>query len=252
MAKAFTQTILDSNLLGLNRPLPPPQPLPDDETFRQLRAVTPLDLTIAEYQLTMLTSGWPFVPHRRNKTLADFHPTTKMEEIALNTLKQKLNYWEAHVTMNAYYLEKDQVPAAIAEARALVEAFPKNWKSHRLLANTYIQLQQYDAALPLLQRVINEREDAYSYKWIGTILLNRQRREEAIPNLEKALALNPTDYQARYNLSGAYYLTGNTDRALAELERLLEEAPQYPNARNFYEQLQHLRSGERTSPAPED
>jgi tetratricopeptide (TPR) repeat protein len=237
MAKAFTQTILDSNLLGLNRPLPPPQPLPDDETFRRLRAVTPLDLTIAEYRIKMLTSGWPFKPHGRFITVEDLDPQTRIEKLAVAVLRKQSNYEKAHVELAEYYLEHGQADEALAEYRALAATFPTNESPYMALGRILIRQRRFAEALPILERTLNLVEDPFSVRWAGTIYLNQQRARKALPLLQRATELFPDDPQVLYNLSGAYFLTGDTARALTTIETVLERYPGFPNARNFYNQL---------------
>ena len=231
MGKVFAETIINENLfdkIGQRHTKRSTTTKTDDHYRRQI-AITPLDLRIAEYQMETLLSGWPFIPNQQNKTLSDFKPASKLEEIALNTLKKKLNFWEAHLAMVDYYLESQRGDDALQEANALVAAFPHNFKSYKIPGKTLLELEKHDRALSAFMIVIELQEDAFSYKWVGTILLNKGQHKEAIPYLEKALILNPEDHQALYNLSGAYHLVGHREKAIETLEKLIHDEPGFPN-----------------------
>ncbi len=242
MAKTFAQTILQLRLLNQKHPnLPTPQPLPPDSLIKNQIAVTNLDKQIAEYQMEILLSDWPFKTGEKPKTYASLQPKTRLERVALETLRKRKNFWEAHLELANYYQQNKLYLKAIQEGKALWQAFPYLWKSRRVLGRLYVYQNNYENALPLLLSVLKEQEDAFSAKWVGAIYLKQGKQKEAIPYLESALEWNPRDHQARYNLSGAYYLTGQREKAIKELKILLEKAPNFPNAKQFLEQLEALK-----------
>jgi Flp pilus assembly protein TadD len=57
----------------------------------------------------------------------------------------------------------------------------------------------------------------------------------AIAQFEQALAIAPTDPQARTNLAGALVRDGRLDEAIAELEQVLRVTPDFQPARNNLE-----------------
>jgi len=67
--------------------------------------------------------------------------------------------------------------------------------------------------------------------------MNQQKTRQGLPYLEEAVRLNPSDGQAHYNLSGAYLLTNNPDKALETINLLLERMPNFPGAREFQQRL---------------
>ena len=54
---------------------------------------------------------------------------------------------------------------------------------------------------------------------------------EAIAQFDEALAIEPTDPQARTNLAGALLRDGRIDEAIAELEEVLRVTPDFQPAR---------------------
>lgn len=111
-------------------------------------------------------------------------------------------------------------------------------------ADSWCRLTKKNEALPYLLRTTELTTDPYSHKWAGAILVDNGQIEEGIPHLKKAVELKQDDGQVRFNLSGAYFLSGDTIRALSELEILLKKQPNFPDAKRFYNDLK--RSYERT------
>lgn len=60
----------------------------------------------------------------------------------------------------------------------------------------------------------------------GTDLLRRGNTAEALPLLEEAYALDPDNFDAALNLSGAYILSKQFKKAVPILERLSEKSPE--------------------------
>ena len=58
----------------------------------------------------------------------------------------------------------------------------------------------------------------WALRTLGAVLVESSRAEEAIPHLEKAVALNPSDARARHSLARAHRAAGNPDAALLALE----------------------------------
>jgi tetratricopeptide (TPR) repeat protein len=235
VGKIFAEAILEEGLLS--RAPETPASSKSDRYFWDRRAVTPVDMRMAEYRMEILMSGWPFKSHYRYLTLNDIKPGSKVDQVALDGLKGKLDYWGVHLAMAQYYDSQKDFDAALAETRALVTAFPKSWRSHKAMGMAFVAAKRFDEALPHLIRVTEAADDAFAYKWAGTILLVQRRQGQAIPYLRKSLRLEPGDAQTRYNLGSAYASTGQRDRALKELEGVLAKDPGFPGARDMYARI---------------
>ena len=238
LGQILAESVIDQNILHQVIPqLPEAVALPDDDYFRDRMAVTALDRIIAAYRIKILTSGWPFRTGKRSFSAADINPANYTEELALAVLQKDSNYEKAHVALGEYYMKKNAPEKAIAEYQALATTFPFNESPYLLLGKLLVNSHQFDRAIPVLKHTILLTADPYSYKWLGTILINRNKAVEGIPYLEKAIALDPADGQAWYNLSGAYFLTGNNEQALKTITRLVQQQPEFPGAQAFYKQL---------------
>lgn len=70
-----------------------------------------------------------------------------------------------------------------------------------------------------------EQSDFRSLLRHGSALLHRGKAQEAIPYLQHAYAIEPQDFDASLNLSGAYILTKKFRQAVEILEKLRQQAP---------------------------
>src|SRR5262249_21131339 len=61
--------------------------------------------------------------------------------------------------------------------------------------------------------VAHDPKDAGARSWLGFVLLRQNRPDEAIPELEQAVALNPKNADAHNNLGNAYLAKGQAAKA---------------------------------------
>jgi tetratricopeptide (TPR) repeat protein len=78
-----------------------------------------------------------------------------------------------------------------------------------------------------------------------------RRPREALPHLERAIALDPEYAEAHNNLGGAYSMLGDWDSATYEFRRAVEIWPEYPTARaNLSNALRRARSTSEATARP--
>lgn len=228
IANSFFQTMIKYDILNLGH---------QNKTEKVELGMTSLDRSIAKYRIKILTSGWPFSSHNRYITTANLQQNSKSDSVAVEVLQNKKSYWEAHIEMADYYRQLNEPENAIQEYKTLVRSFPNVWKSQKAIAEYYIDLNQYDDALYYLKQGIELDGDTYCYKMAGSILLQKNQPDEALPYLLIACDLSPIDPQARYNLSGAYYMLGEVEKAKDELRIIMDQNPEYHQAKVFFDQL---------------
>lgn len=103
--------------------------------------------------------------------------------------------------------------------------------------NVLIQLQRYEEALAYFSASNEYDETAEAHRMIGSILLQQEKRETAIDHLERSLELEPENQQALYNLSGAYALSQQFEKARTTVNRLLEIAPSHQGGQQLLASL---------------
>ena len=80
-----------------------------------------------------------------------------------------------------------------------------------------------DAAIPYLQRAIHAKKDLrIAYVDLGAIYLQQKRYKEAKAALAQAVALDPNQPDAHYQLGRLYQAQGNSAAAAAELSKVRE------------------------------
>ena len=79
----------------------------------------------------------------------------------------------------------------------------------------------------------------------GNFMFEQRNYPAAIENFRKELARHPDNWQAREKLGVSYYKTGQYDKAVSELERVLQHTPGKPRP-SFYLGLALLKTEERS------
>ncbi len=108
---------------------------------------------------------------------------------------------------------------AIKHWRAALALAPGDPDLERELGLSLGQARDYQAALPLFERLIRQDSSSAELNFLlGDTLLNLQRAEEAIPYLEKAARAQPDFVAARSALGRALVQAGRGAAAVSHLE----------------------------------
>ena len=199
----------------------------DDIERQRSLAKPPENLQAYDY----VQRGWDY--HRRN-TRADNREARKLFEqaIALDP-----NYADAYVGLANMRLVSvaagwtEQTFEGVNEAERLaqkaLELDGNNAAAHAVLADVYLNRQQYDFARAEDDKAIAlNPNDAWSHAARGGVLLYAGEPEEAVKSFEIAMRLNPTmDLARQYAVGWAYYLTGRYDKAARLTETGLRLTP---------------------------
>jgi protein O-GlcNAc transferase len=90
---------------------------------------------------------------------------------------------------------------------------------------------RFQEAVPLLEKVIAlEPELPITYLQLGTALTSLKRYEKAVPVLRKAVELRPDLTVPRYQLGSALFETGDFQGAILQLETAVSRSPEWPEA----------------------
>jgi len=210
MAEAFYDKIVEENLIA-------PQGRQGKESvFNYLEwGFTDLDSLLADYRIRYLKGGWPFRPQgTKNNALSTIQTNDEVEKVAKEVLVNKaLNLEVAHLKLAEFYEKQGLFRLAFEEYKSLYCMIPFETMFYERAARLLIKLQDFDQALHILHASLKVRESSFSLKWIGQILLQQNRIEDALPYLERALQYLPEDNQLKQNLGRAYLVTGKKNKA---------------------------------------
>jgi adenylate cyclase len=175
--------------------------------------------------------GWD---HNERNTRADNREARRLFEqaIALDP-----NYAYAYVglaisrVMSATAGWTEQTVEALNEAERLankaLELDSANSTAHSVLADVYLNRQQYDLALAEDDKAIAlNPNDAWSHAARGGVLVYAGNPEEAVKSFEIAMRLNPTmDLARQYSVGWAYYLVGRYEEAARLTDTAVRQFP---------------------------
>ena len=139
---------------------------------------------------------------------------------------------------------KGQHAEAAEQFQVELDNNPKHTQAMLYLADSDLQMNKPDQALPLLEKVIALVPDnEMAHRDLGVLYADRAENEKAIAELEKAIRIRPGDVNAHYRLARVYRGMGRKDEANAEFkkvsglnkaedERLLKVMSQVPAKQN--------------------
>lgn len=134
---------------------------------------------------------------------------------------------EFSVIKSGYFESMGQFKDAM-EAMMVVQDLEGFSNSHKYyLANLYEKEKRYDDSTSLIMGIIKaEPKNAHAWNFLGyAMLLRGEDMPQAFEYIQKAVSLNPEDGYIRDSLGWYYYKTGDTKRALTELEVALKKVP---------------------------
>ena len=110
------------------------------------------------------------------------------------------------------YLAIGDTLTALETMKEAYEKYPDTVNIIANVADTYIQLKQYDEGLEFMEEVIARSPDIPEvYYWNGRMLISKEEAEfieKAIESYLKVTELDPSLYYAWYDLGYIYYLQG--------------------------------------------
>jgi tetratricopeptide (TPR) repeat protein len=213
-----------------------------DELMKKTFPFTKLDSILSELRIKKLLSSYPFVPKELSANVAiQFDAKTYLDTLALQMINKQISWKVGHTKAAEHFYRNGDIDNFINEMDAIIANQPYGEAIVALTVSKLINAKQFDKALVYLEKLHKLTPNDYTYKWIGSIALNNGNYNKAIQYLTKSSELNPKDAQTFYNLSGAYFNSGNLDLAIKSIKKCLAISKNYPNANEFYESLQKLK-----------
>jgi cytochrome c-type biogenesis protein CcmH/NrfG len=134
--------------------------------------------------------------------------------------------------------------AQVQQLQDRIKANPNDYDALVQLGNIHYDQRNYGDAEGLYKKALAIRgEDLDVRTDLGTMLFYLNKYDEAITELNKVLAKNPTHSQALFNM-GVVQLHGknNPQAALQAWEKLVETNPNFPEISVVKDQIQKLKS----------
>jgi tetratricopeptide (TPR) repeat protein len=133
-----------------------------------------------------------------------------------------VNPKEPNVHFGLGYLlwTKGQYAEAAQQFQSELDNDPQHLQAILYLADSNIQLEKYDDALPLLEKLVSQHADnAMAHRDLAVVYAARDRNTEAVKEFQQAIHLAPNDVNAHYRLARLYRSMGRTAEANAEFEK---------------------------------
>ncbi|MBU0491243.1 MAG: tetratricopeptide repeat protein [Chloroflexi bacterium] len=147
---------------------------------------------------------------------------------------------EARVALAQHYLAAGQYEKAVEQVNQVLILYPENTSALLIAGIAHVRLNQPEAALGPLEKLVALRKDQpmaktdtvleTAYYFLGESYVKLNRPAEAIPALEAALVVTPTDADALYQLGLAYQASGQHETALERYHKAVRLVPDFAEA----------------------
>ncbi|MCX7876102.1 MAG: GDSL-type esterase/lipase family protein [Melioribacteraceae bacterium] len=212
-----------------------------DERTKKEFIFPELDSVMAVQRIALLKNDWPYVKPEEKKLESEIIPLRNLvDSLSYEFLKNRITWLDAHFKLAENYLLKKDFDNFIINMSALIYQYPVIVEYYNYMDNVGLVLlkqKDYVNAKKIFWARYKLRPDAITTKWLGNIALANNEIQTSIKFLEESMKYNPEDLQVLYNLSGAYALNKEFEKAKLTLKKLLQREPNYPGANELAQQL---------------
>jgi predicted Zn-dependent protease len=129
---------------------------------------------------------------------------------------------ELHELKGHIYNNQKKYSEAGSEWRKALELSPTNLQIRKELAISLKLGEDYSAALPLFQKLLDQQPDSAEFNYFaGDTLLDLQQPKEALPLLKRAVARDPKSVAAQKSLARCELAAGQAANAIPHLKLVL-------------------------------
>jgi len=234
MGRVFFETIAANGYFGRN---PSPEKLDSWENYRHRMYLSDFDQRSVWHRLKLLMQAWPFVKEQSSDYRRSYVVSGTIDSTAFQFVNGDVSWERAKVALGTWYENTGQTELALTEYYGLMRDQPHNDSPMLFSARILLDRGDYTRALPLLERAYEISPSAYGTKMLGALEVDRGNLDRGIELLEKSLTLKSDDAQTTFNLSGAYALNGNIEKARELATRTESLNPRFPGLREWKSQL---------------
>jgi tetratricopeptide (TPR) repeat protein len=236
IGKSFAEIMLDFYQYDVSSL---PKPLNE---YKNDMFITEIDERVAYHRVRSLKQGFPFILGEKPEPYQlTYQSVSVADSLAFRIVNAGLNWDEGKVEMAEYYQSTNQPENAILEYLGLVRNQPWNDSPYVFAARIYLDKNDFDNAEPLLRDAYKiNPNDAFITKMLGAIEVQKGNAKEGIRLLEISRSLNPNDSQMLYNLSGAYGIDRQFEKALEIALMVRSQSPRFPGNEAWIQQLESI------------
>ena len=147
------------------------------------------------------------------------------------SLEYKPNFVEGLLTLGAFYSSQGQDKKALSLYEDYQKKQGPSLKVAEVLAQSYLELEDFDSAYEQLELLENQSEDGLNVKLkMALILVDKKMYDRAISKLKDILREVPESDRARFYLAAVYEQTKQSDKAVSEYRRVPSESYYYKDS----------------------
>jgi len=136
-----------------------------------------------------------------------------------------------------YVAQLGDYAAGLAAFQRGLEHHPEEGFVRAFIGSTYARMGRFDDAIATLEQTIDQQPDnAFAYGWLSIIYLYQKRFDDVITACQQEIVIND-NHSARRVLGFAHDLLGRPEAAIAELERSIALEPEDYEARGALARL---------------
>ncbi|HEY4217534.1 MAG TPA: hypothetical protein VGM67_10380 [Gemmatimonadaceae bacterium] len=234
IARAYFDALRAANFLGHSARL---DRLKSWDDYERGMDLTPFDNRIVYHTRETLLERWPFVSVAQQRDYrATYQPIGTVDSLAF-LASRGLAWAPLKLRLAQSYAAAGHADSAAAELRGLVRDSPGFAEPLELLASVLLQAKADSEAATVLQRALAIRPSANTAFAAGDLAMRHKDPASAIPLLEMAVRLGSAHPEALYELSLAYGLTHDAQRAQATAMQLARVDPSFPGLAGWLQTL---------------
>lgn len=147
-----------------------------------------------------------------------------------------------HTQIARCYNQEENYEKELEHLQFVLDADPTNMGVRSLMAQEALKAGMLERGLALLKGIDDGAiKDPNVFFNVAVLLLNQQKTAEAVPYLTKAVALDPTYVDGFYQRGLAYLQLQKLAESKADFQRVVELAPDGPQAATARKALEQLK-----------